>query len=144
MTFILAVVHKDMSILAADRQGNASGTQEFTIGQTKVTVTAPKITINGIKKITLNRTKEFAIGIAGQYADHSYTSKVESSDDLRTSVEAVTNHAAHPIQLYRLDLAHGWPPQRAKTSPACPRNTCGATSVLCSRGVRRNSWTIRS
>ncbi|PTQ98434.1 hypothetical protein C8K18_10716 [Paraburkholderia sp. GV068] len=94
MTFILAVVHKDMSILAADRQGNASGTGEFTIGQMKLKVTAPKITINGIKKISLNRSKEFAVGIAGTYADHPYMSTVEACDDLRASFEAVTTHAS--------------------------------------------------
>lgn len=60
----------------------------------KLKVTAPKITINGIKKISLNRSKEFAVGIAGTYADHPYMSTVEACDDLRASFEAVTTHAS--------------------------------------------------
>jgi hypothetical protein len=77
VTLILNILHRDMSILAADRKAMA----EWPVAS------APDITAhNGgtsvahdYNKITLNSNRSLALGIAGHTQDHYYLQTIERS-----------------------------------------------------------------
>jgi len=77
VTFILNILHRDMSILAADRKAVA----ELPVTATPdISVHAGGGSINhNYKKITLNSTKSLALGIAGHTQDHYYIHEIEWS-----------------------------------------------------------------
>jgi len=70
MTFILNILHRDLSILAADKQA-------FSVQQTDA---AKPIPVAGdCRKITLNSAKDFAVGISGYTQDHFYFPEITFS-----------------------------------------------------------------
>lgn len=94
MTFILNILHKDFSLLVCDKQGNASGTTvlQAANGGSKITITAPKITINGINKLFTNKPRTLAVGIAGVYQDHTYASKLKDAEDTTAALGMIHAH----------------------------------------------------
>ena len=77
MTFILNILHRDMSILAADRKAMAewpvASAPDMTVhtGGTSV--------VHDYSKITLNSSRSLALGIAGHTQDHYYLQTIERS-----------------------------------------------------------------
>ena len=64
MTFILNILHKDISILAADKHAVLIGGAQN------------KPSINNYQKITLNSSNNFALGISGYTHEHAYTPEI--------------------------------------------------------------------
>ena len=91
MTFILNILHKDFSLLAADRKGNSQGPVTATVG--KITIVMPSgAVIEGMKKILLPRNHKFAVAFAGSTSDHGY---LDSLTELETFEDAATRIRSH-------------------------------------------------
>lgn len=90
MTLILNILHKDMSILAADRlaiEGHPVTTTPDTTdragGGTKV---------HDYKKITMNPSRSLALGIAGQTQDHYYLPSIQISASIDDALWTIRKH----------------------------------------------------
>lgn len=94
MTFVLNVLHKDFSVLVADKQGGASGTVVLETGGTTITVNSPNITINGIQKLFTNHPNSLVVGIAGQIQDHPYTTRINDAKDTTSALDIIHSHMA--------------------------------------------------
>jgi hypothetical protein len=93
MTFILNILHRDFSLLVCDKQGNASGTLVLqSPGGPKITLTAPKITLNGVNKLFTDRHRTLAAGVAGSMQDHPYTSKLKDAESVVEALDMVHAH----------------------------------------------------
>ncbi len=91
MTFIINVLNKDFSLLAADKRANTDGPTTITMGN--ITIKAEKgATIEGYKKLYVNRTENFAIGIAGTVQSHSYVSNIEKSESINDGLLIIRQH----------------------------------------------------
>ena len=88
MTFILNVLHKDFSLLAADRKGTAKGGGEIKFGNFIIR-TKRDIEIHGIQKIYLSKNKNIAIGLAGNIKEHSYCTKINKCKNLDQLVSLI-------------------------------------------------------
>jgi hypothetical protein len=112
MTFILNVLHKDFSILAADTQAGASG--DVTIGMEGMTihVNSPKVTINGFNKLFPNKSRTLVAGMAGVTNAHTYVSELEHSVNAAESLALVHDHVTRVylesdrIPIYRGEPTH--------------------------------------
>ena len=91
MTFVLNLLHKDFSLLAADRQGNVDGPATITVGNMTVHVTGGKTTINGLKKIAISDNKTCALGIAGNSNEHRYIEQFKSSETPLHAMKQIRN-----------------------------------------------------
>jgi len=91
MTFILNLLHKDFSLIAADLQGNSDGPSTIQIGGTKIHVNG-KLTINGLRKILTTKNRKIALGIAGTVADHSYQNTFLDEETPEGAMKVVRNH----------------------------------------------------
>lgn len=78
MTFILNILHKDMSLLAAD--GKA------------IEVQGAMLPVDGFRKITLNQSRTLAIAIAGLTHEHPYTQAIERSAGIDEGLLSIRNH----------------------------------------------------
>ncbi len=99
MTFVLNLLHKDFSLIAADKQGNTSGPTTFKQGGLTINTTG-KLTIEGINKIFLSADKKMAMGYAGTVSDHSYVELFKKSD---SPTEAMKIFRAHMESYYDFD-----------------------------------------
>lgn len=90
MTLILNLLHKDMSILAADRKAIAEW--PVSMGSRISVVDKGSLVVNNFNKITLNASGSLALGIAGRTQDHSYTQKIESSVSVDDGLIAIRKH----------------------------------------------------
>lgn len=98
MTLILNILHKDISVLAADRKA---------IAHSSIT-TAPGIAIHSggdsivhnYKKITLNSNASLALGIAGLTQDHPYIYSIQRSDSIDEGLKTIRAHMECFLQLY--------------------------------------------
>ena len=90
LTFILNILHRDMSVVAADRKAIA----EWPVTTTPdVTVHAGGSSIvHDYKKITLNSSRSLALGIAGHTQDHYYTQKIERSASIDEGLWIIRKH----------------------------------------------------
>ena len=81
MTLILNLLHKDFSILVADRRASSSGPVTLEAGNQKIVVTATKgITIDGLNKLFLSKDSRCAIGVSGAAEEHvPYIADVQGS-----------------------------------------------------------------
>lgn len=77
MTFILNVLHRDMSILAADRKAIAERPVASTPDMA-VHTGGPSV-VHDYNKITLNSSRSLALGIAGHTQDHYYLQTIQQS-----------------------------------------------------------------
>jgi len=77
VTFVLNILHRDMSILAADRKAIAGGLDTAALG-----MSAPADSgsvVSDFNKITLNSRLCLAIGIAGNTHEHYYIPEIRLS-----------------------------------------------------------------
>jgi hypothetical protein len=86
VTFILNVLHKNMSILAADKRGVAEWSTVFGLPAREKAVT------HDFKKITLNSTGLLAMGMSGYSEHHAHIGKVEHSDEINEALSIVRSH----------------------------------------------------
>lgn len=99
MTFILNILHKDMSLLAADRKATAEG---------PTTITMPGITvhaqggaeIHGYKKLAVNQSRRFAIGFAGNTQDHGYVQAIEQSASIDEGMRVIRSHMESHLRVH--------------------------------------------
>jgi hypothetical protein len=83
MTFILNMLHRDMSILAADQKAIAELPNTVTPDMSVAAEGSP--IVHDYKKITLHSNERLALGIAGHTQDHYYLPTIErniSIDDV--------------------------------------------------------------
>jgi hypothetical protein len=99
MTFVLNLLHKDFSLIAADKQGNSSGPTTFKQGGLTINTTG-KLTIEGINKIVLSADKKMAMGYAGTVSDHGYLELFKKSE---SPVEAMRIFRTHMESYYDFD-----------------------------------------
>lgn len=91
MTFILNILHKDMSLLAADRK--ALAVAPVTRASPGVMMHADeRFQIDTYKKITLNQSRSLAIGIAGLTHEHHYTQKIERNVTVDQGLLIIQDH----------------------------------------------------
>jgi hypothetical protein len=90
VTFILNLLHSDMSILATDRKALAewpvTATPDMTVHSGGSSI------VRDYKKITLNSSRSLALGIAGHTQDHYYTQKIEWSVSVDEGLSIVRKH----------------------------------------------------
>ena len=90
MTFILNVLHRDMSILAADQKAIALWPVRSGSG---ITVPAGRgSVVHGFNKITLNANAGMALGIAGDTQSHSYTQQINLSIGVNEGLSIIRKH----------------------------------------------------
>jgi hypothetical protein len=90
VTFILNVLHRDMSILAADRKAIAEWPVSSTSG---IAIPARgSSVVDDFNKITLNSTGSLAVGIAGNTQDHYYTQAIEWSVSVDEGLLTIRKH----------------------------------------------------
>lgn len=98
MTLILNILHKDMSILAADKRAQAEWSSSPLIYST-----APPSkgqVVNDFNKFTLNTCGTLALVIAGITKDHSYTLEVERSESIDESLRSIRKHIESFVPIY--------------------------------------------
>jgi hypothetical protein len=86
MTFILNVLHKDMSILAADLKAVAEWPSSFGFPSRGKAVT------HDYQKITTNSTGVLAMAMAGYSPHHLYMGEVESGESINECLSIIRNH----------------------------------------------------
>lgn len=86
MTFILNILHKDMSILAADTKAVADWPTIFGFP------TRGKAVNHNQKKITMNKTGQLAIGVAGYSEHNSYIGEFEKSEIISEGLSIIRKH----------------------------------------------------
>jgi hypothetical protein len=86
VTFILNVLHKDMSILAADQKAIAEWPSIWGFPSQGKTV------CHDYKKITMNSTGLLAIGMSGYSEHHSFIGEVERSESINDGLSIIRNH----------------------------------------------------
>lgn len=98
MTLILNVLHKDISILAADKQARAvwpvSAMSFSTVPASGGTV------VSDFNKVTMNRSRALAVGIAGNTQDHCYTKEIEETESIDESLRVIRNHIQRSVPVY--------------------------------------------
>jgi hypothetical protein len=91
VTFILNILHNDMSLLAADRK--AMEVQPYATAAPGVMVpAATSFPMDGFRKITLNQSGSLAVGIAGLTHEHHYTQAIERSASVDEALWSIRNH----------------------------------------------------
>jgi hypothetical protein len=115
MTFILNILHKDYSLLAADRKGHTDGPATVTFGN--ITLNMPDGgVINGVKKIRLNDNARFAIGIAGTIAAHTYLDDACKASEGQVALAAVNEFVHGQLAINQLEeILPGGPLMRNST-----------------------------
>jgi hypothetical protein len=91
MTFVLNLLHKDFSLIAADKQGNSRGPTTLIKGGITINTTG-KLTIEGMHKIVLSNNKKMAMGYAGTIADHGYLELFKKSENATEAMKIFRNH----------------------------------------------------
>ena len=88
MTFVLNILHKDFSLMATDRRGNAEGPITMTVGNITINTTGGG-TIDGFKKTHLNSTQKVAIAIAGQTQAHPYLEEAKEKASPKEIIDLI-------------------------------------------------------
>lgn len=92
MTFVLNILHKDFSLIASDRRGNAAESITMKLGTLSIT-TKGGGTIDGIKKTLLNKNKNIAVSCAGNTSEHKYLKQVADLSDPSEVIKIVKSYA---------------------------------------------------
>jgi hypothetical protein len=95
MTFILNIVRKDFSLLAADKKATAAGPVTITIqnGPTIHVQGDGPISIHGFTKIFHNSNSTMALGIAGDANKHEYLPVFQETEDVSKALSVIRKHA---------------------------------------------------
>jgi len=91
MTFILNLLHKDFSLIAGDKQGNAVKPGTLKVGATTIHHNG-KLTVEGIRKVFLTGNKHVALGYAGNTGDHGYVQAFSRTDTGESAIRCVRQH----------------------------------------------------
>jgi hypothetical protein len=103
VTFILNVLHSDMSILAADRLAIAGRPAAAALDMA-VHAGVGSI-VQDYQKITLNSNGTLALGIAGQTQEHYYTQLIKHSASIDEGLLIIQKHIAKFLRFYdRINL----------------------------------------
>lgn len=104
MTLILNILHKDMSILAADQKARA----EWSVSAWAFT-TVPNSRgpiVHDCNKITVNSSRTLAVGIAGQTQDHGYIQAIKQGECIDEGLRAIRKHIESFVPIYdRVNLS---------------------------------------
>lgn len=103
MTFILNVLHRDISILAADRKAIADG----------LNLAAPEESapaVNDFNKITLNPSLCLAIGVAGNTHEHFYLPEIRLSASVNEVLFKIRKTMEHFLRVNDRALLKSQPP----------------------------------
>ena len=91
MTFILNILHREMSILAADRKA---------IAGSPVTVSPETSTVYDYKKITLHASRNLALGTAGNTQDHYYAPTLYLNTSIDEVICKIRKHMEGFLQIH--------------------------------------------
>jgi len=91
VTFILNILHNDMSLLAADQRAQAVQPKVLEGGAAISHVNIDQA-IEGFNKITLIRSKLLAVGIAGHTHEHRYFSTLGRSSSADEALMSIRSH----------------------------------------------------
>ena len=91
MTFILNILHSEMSILATDRKA---------IAGSPVTASPETSTVYDYKKITLHASRSLALGIAGNTQDHYYAPTLYPNASIDDVIWKVRKHMEGFLQVH--------------------------------------------
>jgi hypothetical protein len=91
VTFILNILHREMSILAADRKA---------IAGSPVTVSPETSTVYDYKKITLHASRSLALGIAGNTQDHYYAPTLYPNASIDDVIWKIRKHMEGFLQVH--------------------------------------------
>lgn len=103
MTFVLNILHKDYSLVAADRQGNSNGPGSVQVGSITVNFSG-KFVIEGINKIISSNNHCMALGFAGTVADHGYQDDFRRAEGADDAMRVVRNHMESFYDFKQRDL----------------------------------------
>lgn len=98
MTLILNILHKDMSVLAADKKAKAEWTMS-PLSFSTVPVGKGHM-VHDFNKFTVNSRRTQALGIAGITQNHRYTQKIEQSDNIDDGLRAIRKHIEDFAPIY--------------------------------------------
>lgn len=98
MTLILNILHKDMSVLAADKNAIAewlvSPMSFFAVRSDKGHL------VLDFNKLTMNSSRTLALGIAGLTKDHCYTQQIEQSNTIDDGLRIIRKHIEDFVPSY--------------------------------------------
>ena len=108
VTFILNVLHRDISIIAADSKAIAGG----------LNLAAPEMSapaevgsvVNDFSKITLNPSLGLAIGIAGNTHEHFYLPEIRLSANISEVLSKIRKHMEYFLRVNDRTLLKSLPP----------------------------------
>lgn len=103
MTLILNVLHRDISILAADRKAIAGG---LNLAAPETSATA----VNDFNKITVNPSLHLAIGVAGNTHEHFYLPEIRSSASINEVLSKIRRNMEHILRVNDRALLKSLPP----------------------------------
>jgi hypothetical protein len=86
VTFILNVLHKNLSILAADKRGVAEWPTAFGFPARGKAIT------HDLTKITLNSTGLLAMGMSGYSEHHAHIGRVSNSVEINEALSIIRHH----------------------------------------------------
>ena len=104
MTFVLNILHKDFSLLTADRRGQIKGPTTFTWGKTTINVSG-KTTVDGVQKLYLNSNASVAVGFSGTTEDHSYLAALKQIESASEVLTLIRKHMANLFSIREIDNA---------------------------------------
>lgn len=90
VTFILNILHRDMSILSADRKAMAEW--PVTAAPDMAVHAGDTSIVQDYNKITLNSSRSLALGIAGHTQDHYYIQTIERSASIDEGLWTIRKH----------------------------------------------------
>lgn len=96
MTFVLNLLHRDFSVIAADTKAKVDGELRlrFRDMSTSVVIRGEKsLSLYGFKKIHLSSARDIAIGIAGKVQDHGYIHEARKAGDAKGVLDTVLHHS---------------------------------------------------
>ena len=94
MTFILNLLHKEFSLIVGDTRATAAGTDEspaeVTLGE--ITLRAPKIVFDGAKKLFRSKSRNIALGWAGESGRHKYIAEFQKCRSVDVATSMIQRH----------------------------------------------------
>ena len=108
MTFILNVLHRDISIIAADRKAIAGGLNPAA-PEMSARTEGGSIT-NDFNKITLNPSLSLAIGIAGNTHEHFYLPEIRLSGSIGEVLSKIRKNMEYFLRVNDRTMLKSLPP----------------------------------
>lgn len=89
MTFVLNILSKDYSLIAADRKGTSHGPIEMKVGSLSISIPQGGV-IDGVNKLRVNEVRNCVVGIAGTLEAHAYIDEFQKCSEGRQAVRTIT------------------------------------------------------